>query len=111
MAVTATLVTSGGLPYRVVGNQRETITEVTGDNSYELNGETLTAAQLGLNVVEGNPSCVVINGSEAEATPVDNAWYTPSTSKIHFENGKTSKEMAETVDCSKVKVLVTARGR
>lgn len=110
MAVTATLVTSGGLPYRVVGAQRETITEVTADSSYEEGGEALTAAQLGLNIVE-SADCLVVNGSEAEANPVDNAWYTQATSKIHLEDGKTSKEMAGTKDMSKVKVLVTARGR
>ena len=109
MAVTAELVTSGGLPYRVVGSQRETITKVTGDNSYLENGEPLTAAQLGLNVVDSS-SCSVINGSEAEANPVDNAWYTVD-GKIHFEDGKTSKEVASTKDMSKVVVLVTARGK
>jgi hypothetical protein len=109
MAVTATLVTSGGLPYRVVGAEKETLTEVTGDNSYELGGETLTAAQLGLNVVN-RAQVTVIAGSESETNPVDNAWYTTSNSKIHFENGKTSKEIAETTDMSKVKCVVMARG-
>lgn len=110
MAVTATPLLIGGLPYKVVGNQRETQTEVVGDNSYEEGGEALTATQLGLNVVEWHDA-LVINGSEAEANPVDNAWYTPTTSKIHFEDGKLSKEMAKEKDMSKVKVLLTARGR
>jgi len=111
MAVTATSVASGGLPYRVVGNQRETITEVVFDSSYEAEGEPLTAAQLGLNIVESS-SVDVTNGSENEAEfPVETGYYTPATSKIHLVNSKTSKEVASTKNVEKVKALVTARGR
>lgn len=111
MAVTATLVTSGGLPYRVVGAQRETITKVVFDNSYESGGEPLTAAQLGLNIVE-SATVDITNGSENEAEfPVETGWYSASTGLIHLMNSKTSKEVASTKNVEKVEALVTARGR
>lgn len=116
MAITATLVTSGGLPYRVVGNQRETTTEVVFDSSYESEGEPFTASQFGLNMIEGVPDVLLINGSENESEfPVDVGFITLEASgtkgKIRLINAKTSKEVASTKNVEKVKALVTARGR
>ena len=94
---------------RPPGAERRTITTVTLDNSYAEGGEPLTAAQLGLTKVTF-AECSVVNGSELEANPVDTAYYTPATSKIHVIDGKTSKEMAGTKDMSKVVIQVTAYG-
>lgn len=92
---------------RRVPSEKRTITDVTFDNSYQENGEPLTAAQLGLKKVR-SAICQVIHGSEAEGSPT--AWYDPTTSKIHLIGSKTGKEVAGAVDCSKVVVRVTALG-
>lgn len=98
------------VPYRVVGNQKETVTSVTCDNSYEEGGEPLTAAQLGIpNTIE-RTECLVTNGTEIEATPVDSASYSISEGKLKLINSKTSKELVKEIDASKVKVQITARG-
>lgn len=93
---------------RVPGSERRTITKVTFDNSYQENGEALTAAQLGLKKVDF-AICSVIHGSEAEGSPT--AWYEPSKGLIHLIGSKTGKEVASAVDCSKVVVEVVAFGR
>lgn len=116
MAVTITLVTSGGLPYRIVGNQRETSGEVVFDNSYESGGEPFTASQFGLNVIEGTPNFLVINGSENESEfPVDEGFVTleagGTKGLLRLINAKTSKEVASTKNVEKVKAIVTCRGR
>jgi hypothetical protein len=110
MPVTPALVTSGGLPYRVVGAQRETITNVTMDSSYLEGGEPLTAAQLGLNIVDSTV-CNVIAGTESSTLRGIAAYYTPSTSLIHVIDDATGKEVASTGNLEKVVVQVVARGR
>jgi len=50
MALTFTNVLE--IPYRIVGNQKETVYDVTMDNSYAEGGETVTPANLGLNSIE-----------------------------------------------------------
>lgn len=108
MSATAELVTTGGLPYRIVGNQRETNTKITLDNSYAEGGEEIPL--LGLNVVED------IIGADIQAGPESEEWiayatYTPTTNKIHLFSAKTGKELAKEKDMSKVVVNVRARGR
>ena len=86
-----------------------TLTEATFDNSYEEKGEAFTPANAGLASFSHAPLCFVINGSEAEANPVDTAYY--KEEKLHLIDGKTAKEMAKEKDMSKVKVLVLAFGK
>lgn len=93
---------------RVPGSQKETITKVTFDNSYEAGGEPLAAAKLGLKTVK-SAICVLIHGSEAEGVG-SSAWYDAAAGKIHLQNAKTGKEVAGAVDCSHVVVEVHAKG-
>jgi hypothetical protein len=92
---------------RRVPSEKRSITDVTFDNSYQAEGEPLTAAQLGLKKVR-SAICQVIHGSEAEGSPT--AWYDVANSKIRLINSKTGKEVVGAVDCSKVVVRVTALG-
>lgn len=87
----------------------QTVTEVTFDNSYAEGGEAFTPADAGLSSFDFTPLCFVISGSEAEANPVNTAYY--KEEKLHLIDGKTSKEMAKEKDMSKVKVLVLAAGK
>lgn len=95
------------VPYRIVGNQKETVYDATFDESYAEGGEECTAAQLGLNTIE-RTSSDVRNGSELEANPVDTAYH--KEEKLHLIDGKTSKEMAKEKNMEKVVVRVTSRG-
>lgn len=93
---------------RRVPTEKRTITDVTFDNSYQAEGEPLTAAQLGLKVVK-SAICNVIHGSEAEGVG-SSAWYDVANSKLRLLNSKTGKEVVGAVDCQHVVVRVTAFG-
>lgn len=95
------------VPYRIVGSQKETVYDVTFDESYAEGGETIDPSLVGLNYIE-RANCAVVNGSEAEANPVSDAYH--KEGKLHLIDGKTSKEMAKEKDMKKVVVRVTSRG-
>lgn len=98
---------------KVSGSDRETETDVTFDNSYPTGGEVVTAEQSGLTRVTSG-YCQLLNGTEAEATPVTSAVLLPQedgSAKVKLLNGKTSKELANEADASKVVVRVFARGK
>jgi hypothetical protein len=109
MAVSVERETPGGLYFRIVGNQRETSTVVTMDNSYAEGGEPLTKPQLGLTEVH-SARAEIIAGSESSTLRPTNASYVPSEEKLHLIDSATGKEVEATKDMSKVKVRVTARG-
>lgn len=102
MAVSVSTVLAASLP------KFRTVTDVTLDSSYLEGGESLTAAQLGLQTVD-RAECFMKNGSESEEW-VGFATYTPADSKIHLFSVKTGKEVASTKDMSKVVVRVVAMG-
>jgi hypothetical protein len=87
-----------------------TVTDVTLDNSYAEGGEPLTPAQLGLQSVD-YATCLVKNGSEAEATAVGSCWYDMTNSKLVVNDYKTQKALAKEKDVSKVVIRVMAYGR
>lgn len=92
-----------------VGSTFRSVTEAVFDNSYAEKGEAFTPGNAGLAAFDYAPQCNIVNGSEAEANPVDTAYY--GSEKLHLIDGKTSKEMAKEKDMSKVKVIVTAFGK
>jgi hypothetical protein len=72
MAYTAARVTQGGLPYRIVGTEKLTITDVT-ITSYTAGGEQITAGDLGLssvNSAQGALQSVSGAGATAVEFPV-----------------------------------------
>lgn len=87
-----------------------TVTDVTLDNSYQENGESLTAAQLGLAAVDF-AQCTVKNGSEAEATAVGPCYYDPTKELLVVNDYKSQKPLAKEKDLSKVVVRVLAFGK
>ena len=74
-----------------------------------LDGEPLTAAELGLNNIE-DANATVIKGSESATLRPTNAEYTISTGKIHLIDSATGKEVESTKDMSKVVVRLEAYG-
>jgi hypothetical protein len=87
-----------------------TVTDVTLDNSYAEGGESLTAVQLGLAAVD-YATCIVKNGSEAEATAVGSVIYDSTKELLVVNDYKTQKALAGAKDTSKVVVRVVAFGR
>lgn len=92
-----------------IGSTFRSVTQAVFDNSYAEGGEAFTPANAGLAAFDHAPQCQVINGSEAEANPVDTSYH--GSEKLHLIDGKTSKEMAATKNMEKVKVIVTAFGK
>lgn len=95
---------------KVPGDEKVTETDVTFDNKYVTGGEPVTAADLGLTRVTGGYA-VLKNPGEAEATPINMCFFDPAALKIKLFNGKTSKELANEADASKVVVHVFAFGK
>lgn len=94
---------------RVPGSRRQTVSEVTLDNSYLENGESLTAAELGLKTVIW-AFCTILSGTEAEASPILTCKYNASKELIEAISAKTQKPMESAKDLSKVVVQVVAYG-
>lgn len=107
MAVSVSNVLS--VPYRVVGNQKETVTDVTCSEEYVEEGESLTFANLGLSNVEYATTSLVSNATEAELYLVPGK-YDTENEKLLLYNGKTGKELAAEEDVSSLVVRVVARG-
>lgn len=95
-----------GLPYRIVGAQKETVRDVTFDSSYTSGGEALTAADLGLNVVERAVCNVQSVGGTVN---VASASYDEEEELIHLFD-ETPGEVASEANVSEVVVRVVARG-
>jgi hypothetical protein len=96
------------VPYRIVGNGKETVYDVTFDSSYLEGGEECTFGNLGLSVTLMNTTCTIRNSSELEANPVSGAFH--KEEKLHLIDGKTAKEMASTKNMEAVVVRVEAHG-
>lgn len=95
------------VPYRIVGNQKKVVKKITFDNSYESEGEPLSAETLGLRVIESS-DCNLTHGSEsATLRPTSAEW---KEGKIHLIDSATGKEVESTKDMSKVVVQIEAYG-
>jgi hypothetical protein len=104
MAVTVT--NALDVPYRIVGNQKETVFDVTFDASYQNGGEPLTVEALGLNYME-RATCTI--QKVAGTVNVANATYEESEGKIHLFD-ETPAEVASEANVNGVVVRVVARG-
>lgn len=92
------------LPYRLVGKQKETCTDVTFDNKYLSEGETLAAATLGLSRIERATCNIQKVGGTVDVASA--AW---EADKIHLYD-QTPAEVASEADVSGIVVRVVARG-
>ena len=97
------------VPYRISGNQRKTVYDVTFGSSYASEGEPLPQKELGLNKIEYS-EVMLTAGSESSTLRPTNGYYTPSTEKIHLIDSATGKEVEATKDMSKVVARVTSYG-
>lgn len=97
----------GDTAYRIVGAQKETITDVLFDSSYPTGGEAVTAAELGLNRVE--TATAVVQGIASGSVNVTSADYDETNAKILLYD-ETPAEVANTSDMSGTTVRVIARG-
>lgn len=107
MAISASRVTTGGVPYRIVGNRKETVTDVTFDNSYPTGGEAVTAANLGLsNLDEVTDIQVKAVGGTVN---VANVFFDEVNSKLIVYD-ETPAEVADAATLATLVVRVRARG-
>lgn len=110
MAVTVSQV--GDLPYRIEGAQKRTVRNVAFDSSYPTDGESVTAAQLGLNRIE--EASVAL--SDTATTTVDVAWAETDIAtgggslKIVVLDEDGPVEITDTSDIAGLNAVVTARG-
>ena len=95
---------------KVPGDEVETITDVTFDNSYAEGGEAVTPADLGLARVTRS-SCEIVNGTESAELQVTSAHYDEEEELLHLLDAATGKELAKEKDASKVVVRVHALGK
>lgn len=102
MALSASNVLS--VPYRIVGNQKETCTDVTFDNSYLEGGESCPASLLGLNNVERSTCSVQKVGGTVNVTAASRY-----EEKLHLFD-ETPAEVASAADVSNIVIRVVARG-
>lgn len=97
----------GDLPYRVVGNQKKTVTDVAMDSSYPTGGEAVTAANLGLNRVEY--ATAEITTTATTTVNATAAGYLPATEKLLVFD-ETPAEAANAADLAGLVVRVVAFG-
>lgn len=94
------------VPYRIVGNQKETVYDVTCDNKYVTLGEPLTFANLGLNYVERAICNIQKVGGSVNVTE---AAYDKTNQKILLYD-ETPAEVASEADVSNIVVRVVSKG-
>lgn len=94
---------------RVPGSRRQTVSEVTLDSSYLEGGEPLTPKELGLTSVAW-AFCNILNGTEAEASPILSCKYNVEKQLLEAISAKTQKAMESAKDLGKVVVQVVAYG-
>jgi len=92
------------VPYRIVGNKKKTVYDVTFDSSYLSEGETCSPANLGLNAVEYS-KCAV----QKVAGTVNVANASRYEEKLHLFD-ETPAEVASEANVEGVVVRVEAYG-
>lgn len=102
MALSASNVLS--VPYRIVGNQKETCYDVTFDSKYLEGGESCPASLLGLNNIERSTCTIQKVGGTVNVTAVSRY-----EEKLHLFD-ETPAEVASEADVSNIVVRVVARG-
>jgi len=94
------------VPYRIVGNQKETVYDVEMDSSYTKEGEKLLRTELGLNNIERSTCSIVgIKGS----VNVVQASYDPKEQLLHLYD-ETPAEVASEANVEGMKIRVVSRG-
>lgn len=97
----------GSLPYRYVGAQKKTITDVAMDSSYPTGGESVPASDLGLNYVE--TAQAQIKSAATTTVNVTAVHYDETTNKL-LAYDETPAEVANDADLDGLVVRITAFG-
>lgn len=106
--MTLTFTPKGDLPYRVVGAQRKTVTDVSMDTSYLSGGEPVTAGNLGLNTVD--TATATIQTAATTTVNAASASYDEAAALLHVWD-ETPAEVASTANLSGLVVRVVAHGK
>lgn len=93
-----------GVPYRIVGNQKETVYDATFDSSYLEGGEVCLPSDLGLNVVERTTCTIQKVAGSVNVTAAGRY-----EEKLHLFD-ETPGEVAGAANVAGVVVRVVARG-
>jgi len=94
-------------PYRIIGNRKETVTNVTMDSSYLSGGEKLTPAQLGFSSFVDSAQSLI---KEVKGTVnVASAHYERSKELLHLFD-ETPAEVASEANVEGMVIQVTAIG-
>ena len=103
----ATFTNALSVPYRVVGAEKETVTDVALDSSYPVAGEAVTAANLGLGTV--NSAVAVLKTSATTTVNLANFHYDEANAKL-LAFDETPAAVADLANLDGAVVRVTARG-
>jgi hypothetical protein len=105
MAYTAAIVTSGGLPYRIIGAQKEAVADFT-ITTYTSSGEPVLNSDLGLSVVD-SANATIQSVSGAGGTAVEAVWLdTGPKIKLNLATGADGA-----IGATNTVVRVVARGK
>jgi hypothetical protein len=97
------------LPYRVRGNKKETVTNVTCSEKYVEGGEVLTPANLGFTQKVDSAICTVKTLGAGSTVNLATVFYDPSTEKLILRD-ETPAEVASEAEIKKPVIQVTAVG-
>src|SRR3990172_5387201 len=109
MATSFARVNQGGLPYRISGAQKVTVTDMTCDDDYITGGYPVTAANLGLNAIHSGDASVSVAGT---GTPnLANAAVLAQTdgSALVYLSDEIPDEQASSADNTGTILRITAR--
>ena len=95
------------LPYRIVGNHKETVYDLTFGTKYTTGGLSATPAELGLNYLE-RADCSIVNIGEGTVN-IANAVYDESTKKVLLYD-ETPGQVSSEAEIKAPVVRITARG-
>ena len=99
------------VPYTTVGNQKQTVYDVTMDNSYLTGGEVATAANLGLNYIDHAEAQVTVAANASDA--IGNAQFVRSsglTGLVKLYDPDVPADMTSADDLTGCVVRVIAKG-
>lgn len=99
------------VPYRIVGNQKKTVTDVTMDSAYLTGGEVATAANLGLSFIDHAEAQVTVAANATDA--LGNAQFVRSsgvTGLVKLYDPDVPADVTSADDLTGCVVRVTAYG-
>jgi hypothetical protein len=98
------------VPYRIVGNKKETVTNVTCSEKYVEGGEVVTPKNLGLSQkVEPGAICTIKTLGSGSTVNLASVSYNPATEKLILRD-ETPAEVASEAEIKKPVIQITAQG-